>query len=260
MLPYFEEQNLFDLYDFTVNWDRPTAGAKGIPNAQLVAKRLTVFECPSVPDEGRLDGDYQYWTQGYTDWNSSRVAAPTDYSPIVQVEARVYSQVLTTTPPPEDLTGMMLRNSVCTLRQVSDGTSNTIMLAESAGRPYVYRLGNKIGDLTGNRVNGGGWCRPASDYGLDGSSVDGVSCPGPCAINCMNGEDYLKGGTDDKGIVPDPIYGTFSTSETYAFHSGGANVVFGDGSVHFLAEQIEMRVMAQLVTRRGNETVSETFD
>jgi prepilin-type processing-associated H-X9-DG protein len=39
----------------------------------------------------------------------------------------------------------------------------------------------------------------------------------------------------------------------YGFHSGGANVVYADGSVHFLAETMDLRVLAALATRAGGE-------
>jgi prepilin-type N-terminal cleavage/methylation domain-containing protein/prepilin-type processing-associated H-X9-DG protein len=254
LLPYFEEQNTFDRYDFAKNWSYPTAVApKATPNFQIVGTRLTVFECPSVPEDARLDGDLQYWSQGFADWNASRCAAPADYVPFTQVEQRLAD--LSLVDNVSDKTGMMIRNTVATLKHVTDGTSKTIMLAESAGRPYVYRKSGRVGDLATNRVNGGGWCRPASEIGLDGSSYDGTSFPGPCAINCANGEDYLKGGSDDKGIVPLAFYGTNGTSETFAFHPSGANILFGDGSVHFLAEQIDIRIYAALVTRKGQEAV-----
>ena len=272
MLPYFEEQNVFDLYDFKSNWSKPTAANnKPLPNAQLVATRLNVFECPSVPEEGRLDGDLQYWSQGIPDWKTSQCAAPTDYAPITQVEQGLVTwrdasgqPVVDQDPDPTiklDRTGMLLRNTVATLRHVTDGTSNTILLAETAGRPFVYRKNGRVGDVLTNRVNGGGWARPASEFGLYGSSNEGDSFPGPCAVNCTNGEDYLKNGTSDMSIVPLTLgtiaYGTNGTSETFAFHPGGANILFGDGSVHFLSEDISIRVYARLVTRKGGEIVSD---
>jgi prepilin-type N-terminal cleavage/methylation domain-containing protein/prepilin-type processing-associated H-X9-DG protein len=259
MLPFFEEQNIYDQYDFTQNWSHSTAESpKAIPNSTLVGKRLPVFECPSVPDEDRLDGDSQWWTQKYSDWTASRVASPTDYSPICNVEQRLVDTGLVDAAA--DLSGMMLRNSVATLRQVTDGTSKTILLAESAGRPYVYRSGRRIGSLPDHRTNGGGWSRAASDFGLDGSTADGATFPGPCAINCSNGEDVysLTGGqSGSQGAFPYPQpYGSLGTGETYAFHPGGANILFGDGSVHFLNDSIDIRVFARLVTRKGNEIVS----
>jgi prepilin-type N-terminal cleavage/methylation domain-containing protein len=263
MLPYFEEQNTFDQYDFKNNWSKPTVeNGKPRPNFQVVGQRLPVFECPSVPDDDRLDGDPQWWTVGLPDWVGSRCAAPTDYAPISQVENRLAKQ------PPEglgladdtaDKTGMLLRNTVASLRQVTDGTSHTILLAESAGRPRVYRKGVRIGDLPDHRVNGGGWCRPASEYGLDGFDEAKNASPGPCAVNCTNGEDIydITGGSpNNMGSFPYQFYVSNGTSETFAFHPSGANHLFGDGSVHLLNEDIEIRTYARLVTRKGGETIS----
>jgi prepilin-type N-terminal cleavage/methylation domain-containing protein/prepilin-type processing-associated H-X9-DG protein len=255
MLPYFEEQNVYDQYDFTQNWSKQSAVApKVIANSTLVATRLPVFECPSTPDDGseRLDGDPQYFTQTPppADWTASRCAAPTDYAPITQVEQRLVD--LGIVDDVGDRTGMLLRNTRATLRHVTDGTSHTILLAESGGRPYVYRNGMRAGDLPDHRVNGGGWSRPASEFGLDGSSADGLTFPGPCAINCTNGEDV------GPLTFPYPFYGSNGTSETYAFHPGGANILFGDASVHFLAEEIDIRMYARMVTRKGHEAISGT--
>ena len=65
-----------------------------------------------------------------------------------------------------------------------------------------------------------------------GATPDGTAFFGPCAVNCTNDR------------------------EVYSFHPGGANVVFADGSVHFLKATIDIRVFARLVTRAGGEVVS----
>jgi prepilin-type processing-associated H-X9-DG protein len=134
------------------------------------------------------------------------------------------------------------------MSDVLDGLSQTILYAESAGRPFLYRRGRKINsDLAAARVNAGGWARPASDFSVDGSSYDGTTSVGPCAVNCTNGEDVATSG------FPHPYYGSEGTAEAYAFHPGGANFVFGDGSVRFIAESIDIREFAKLVTRAGRE-------
>ena len=92
--------------------------------------------------------------------------------------------------------------------------------------------------------------RPASDFSIDGSSWDGATLPGPCAVNCTNGEDF---GTT---TFPHPYYGAQGTSEVYAFHPAGANVAFGDGSVQFIGKKIDIRVFARLVTRDKAEALS----
>jgi prepilin-type processing-associated H-X9-DG protein len=145
--------------------------------------------------------------------------------------------------------GILIRNDTATISDVTDGLSNTILLAESAGRPQVYRLGRPVGSPPTNKVNGGGWSRPASDFDLKGSSPDGTTFPGSCAINCTNGLDI---GT----TFPHPVYGTNGTGETYAFHPGGANTLLGDGSVRFLAAGIDIVLYAALVTRDGGEVVT----
>lgn len=252
MLPYFEEKNIFDQYDFTQNWSKPTAVApKGIPNAKLVGTRLPVFECPSQPEDDRLDGDPQFATQMYADWTASRCAAPTDYAPISEVGKELMESPLNLVDVVADRTGMLLRNTVATLRHVTDGTSHTILLAESAGRPALYRQGMRIGFFPDDRINGGGWSRPASEFILYGSTSDGVTHIGPCAINCSNGFSV-------KGLTyPYPApFGSNGTSNTYSFHSGGANILFGDGSVHFLNDSIDIRLYARMVTRKGGEVAS----
>lgn len=266
LLPFFEEQNVRDQYDINANWSKP-----GI-NVKLVGTRIPVFECPSSPDpfEERMDGDSQYGTYMYPDWTSSRIAAPTDYSVTFGVSTRlvafrdpvtmqpIIDQPTNTTKPQIQLDGMMPKNAIPTLRQCTDGTSRTIMLAECAGRPFVYRAGgNKIGQMPTNRVNGGGWGRPASDFGIEGCSNDGSTFPGPCAINCANGEDVsiITGNMNPQ--VPYGAYNTDGTGETFSFHSGGANAVFGDGAVHFLSGGIDIRVFAKMVTRCGDEVISD---
>jgi prepilin-type processing-associated H-X9-DG protein len=55
---------------------------------------------------------------------------------------------------------------------------------------------------------------------------------------------------------PHPYYGSEGTAEAFAFHAGGANFAFGDGSVHHLDEEIDIRVFARLVTRANQEIVA----
>jgi prepilin-type processing-associated H-X9-DG protein len=43
----------------------------------------------------------------------------------------------------------------------------------------------------------------------------------------------------------------------YAFHTGGANFVFADGSVHFIRDTVSLTTLAQLITRAGGEIVTD---
>ncbi len=232
VLPYLEEGNAFKQYDLSENWNEPA-------NRPVVSSIIPTFNCPSTPDPERLDG----LPEG-SPWKAD-IAATTDYSPTIGVDKRLKDAGLVEADGP----GLLPKNQKPRIRDATDGLSHTIMYGESAGRPYLYRGGKKIGELGSHRVNGGGWCRPASDFSIDGSSYDGASFPGPCAINCTNGEDFAS------TSFPHPYYGSEGTGEAYSFHEAGANFVFGDGSVRLINSDIGIREFAKMVTRAGGEVV-----
>jgi prepilin-type N-terminal cleavage/methylation domain-containing protein/prepilin-type processing-associated H-X9-DG protein len=236
-LPYLEQDNLYRRYDFSTNWDSQA-------NLPVTSVPLKLLQCPSTPNPDRLDGDQQLGA-GWTP-----IVATTDYATITSVSpllASLYPGQINAAP------GFLMRNSRPRISDATDGTSNTILVAECAGRPQVYQRGQPVGSPTDPanpvRVNGGGWARAASDFDLKGSSYDGASFPGPCAINCTNGRNVGN-------VYPDPVFGTNGTGETYSFHTGGANTLFADGSVRFVSNGVNIVVYAALVTRAGGEVVS----
>ncbi len=233
LLPLIEQKNAYDAYDQTKNWDDPA-------NSAVTKLLVRSFICPSTPEPKRLDG-----LPEANPWQPN-IAAVTDYSPTIGVDDRLQLANLVDYAG----AGMMPKNTEPRLAQVTDGLSNTILYAESAGRPVLYRKNARVGNLPGNRVNGGGWVRPGTDFSVDGSSYDGLSIPGPCALNCTNGDDF--GSTP----FPHPYYGSEGSGEAYAFHPGGANFAFGDGSVRLLSQTIGIRDFARLVTRDGGESVN----
>jgi hypothetical protein len=236
LLPYIEQANIFNNYDQKVNWFDPV-------NLPFTSQVIPAFACPSTPDPQRLDGIPENSL-----WSASAVAT-TDYSPTIGVDQRL--QAAGYIDPTNNLVGLLSKNGVPRLRDVTDGLSNTILYAESAGRPFVYRRGKKVGELPAHRLNAGGWARPASDFSVDGSTNDGVLLPGACAVNCTNGEEVGS-------VFPHPYYGTEGTAEAYSFHSGGAQFGLGDGSVRFISESVSIRDFARLVTRAGGEVSSQS--
>jgi prepilin-type N-terminal cleavage/methylation domain-containing protein/prepilin-type processing-associated H-X9-DG protein len=233
LLPFIEQKNAYDQYRQSLNWNDPA-------NAPVTKLVVRLFQCPSTPEPKRLDG-----LPEATPWTAD-VAAVTDYSPTIGVDERLQIANMVDFAGP----GMLPKNSESRRAQVTDGLSNTILYAESAGRPFLYRRNQRVGGLPGHRVNGGGWVRPGTDFSVDGSSYDGLTIPGPCAVNCTNGDDF--GSTP----FPHPYYGSEGSGEAYAFHPGGANFAFGDGSVRLLSQNISIREFARLVTRDGGEAVS----
>jgi len=113
------------------------------------------------------------------------------------------------------------------LADFTDGTAQTILVTEDAGRPRLWRAGRRFQ----GPVDGCPWSGWANGITLMGSTSDGTNRPGGCALNCTN--DH----------------------EVYSFHAGGANALFADGSVHFLPAGMDIRILARLMTRAGGEVV-----
>ncbi len=247
LLPFLEEANMYVKYDLTKNWHDPV-------NLPVTNLRISILQCPMTPNESRLDGlpEASPWKAG--------IGAVTDYSPTIFVDQRLKSAGLVDeasvgVPPTSAMSpglGLLPYNLPAKLKDVTDGLSKTITYAESAGRPYLFRKGRLVSeDLTVARVNGGGWVRPASDISIDGSSADGTSETGPCAINCVNGFDFAA------TSFPHPYYVSIGSGEPYSFHAGGANFAMGDGAVRWISDEIDIREFARLVTRAGGELVKQ---
>jgi prepilin-type N-terminal cleavage/methylation domain-containing protein/prepilin-type processing-associated H-X9-DG protein len=210
ILPFIEQQPLFNLYC----WDVKVADPLNLP---VVSTSLQISQCPSAEPN-------RFYTAG-----PSGKGACGDYAPTWYVDAMLVKEGLI--DPPRDYNGVLQLNHLTRQCEITDGTSQTIVLAEDAGRPRLWRAGRPGADQA---VEGGAWAAFNSGIILLGSSPDGTTRPGPCAINCTN------------------------EREMYAFHSGGANAAFADGSVHFLQAGMGIRVLAALVTRAGGEVVSAT--
>jgi prepilin-type N-terminal cleavage/methylation domain-containing protein/prepilin-type processing-associated H-X9-DG protein len=240
LLPFFEETASYAQYDQTKDWFDPV-------NKPVVNQRISILQCPSAPDPERLDGRPES-----NPWGADTGAA-TDYSPTIYVDQRLKAAGLVDeaavgVPPVPNSPGLgiLAYNVTTKLKNVTDGLSKTIMYAESAGRPYLYRRGFRTEPFPEKRVNAGAWCRPASDISIEGLSGDGTTETGVCAINCANGVEI-------GASFPHPYYNTIGTSEPYSFHPGGAHFCMGDGSVRWINDSIDIREFARLVTRNGGE-------
>jgi prepilin-type N-terminal cleavage/methylation domain-containing protein/prepilin-type processing-associated H-X9-DG protein len=235
LLSYFEQDNIYKGYNQNVNWNDPA-------NIPYTSIRLKVMSCPSTPNSDRLDSD-----PGINASTFNGIVASGDYSGIYGVDPRLVALNLGAVTG----NGILDKTQKVKFNDILDGLSNTIHITESAGKPSLYRAGRLVSSPPGftNGVQGGGWCRPASEIPVfSGSSADGTTFPGTCAVNCTNGQQV--------STYPDPYYGTDGTGSVYGFHTGGVNALLGDGSVRFIRSSIDVRTFAALVTRNGSEVVN----
>ena len=141
------------------------------------------------------------------------------------------------------------------LRDITDGTSNTMLIAEDAGRPRQYSgripgLNPRTGNIafgTQFTADGWGWADPrAIGTSLEGSSSDGRqlndtdrNAPyasrifGKCSINCTNHSEY------------------------YSFHTGAMQISLLDGSTRSFSQATEAAILGAIVTRDNGEIAGE---
>jgi prepilin-type N-terminal cleavage/methylation domain-containing protein/prepilin-type processing-associated H-X9-DG protein len=206
LLPYLEQQALYAKY----RWD---VGGGDIGNQAVAATPLKIYQCPSA-EPNRYMTNSVFATYGGK-------GACGDYAPTEGVAPVLAG--------PGGANGVLEMNVLTRISAITDGTSNTILLTEDAGRPRVWLAGRAGPDQA---LLGCGWAGYNNPLIIQGSTDNGQAHPGPCAINCSN------------------------DGEVYSFHPCGANAVFADGSVHFLAKGMRIEILAALVTRAGDEVIA----
>jgi prepilin-type N-terminal cleavage/methylation domain-containing protein/prepilin-type processing-associated H-X9-DG protein len=226
LLLFIEQAPLSSLY----RWDFPLYAVENMP---VCSRHLRIFQCASAPDRDRymVFGPYQlFGTKGACGDYTITLGVDAGLAPLgVADSVGDYRGALTNTPTPA--LGLSPNPTPAGLADILDGASNTILLAEDAGRPRRW-LGRQ-GGPDPQALEGGPWNHFKGGIILQGKAADGSADLGRCSINCTN------------------------NGEVYSFHTGGANAVFADGSVHFLREGMSIRVLARLITRAGGEVVSD---
>jgi prepilin-type N-terminal cleavage/methylation domain-containing protein/prepilin-type processing-associated H-X9-DG protein len=250
VLAYIEQGGLYGRYDETTNWDSAT-------NLPVTSVPIKIAQCPSAPNATRLD-----LNPASGGFGAGGTVAVTDYAGVYGVHPSFIASVagLQAFANPY---GVITNNvsatgetAPVTITDVTDGTSSPILLAESAGRPYLFNQGGvRQGlDLTVHGVNGGGWARPASEIWVIGFADRAGTIPGgPYTVNAANGVD--AGGVYPLTVPTGSLLGTDGSGQIFGFHGSIANVVFVDGSVHTLDSSISAAIVAALVTRANNDTV-----
>jgi prepilin-type N-terminal cleavage/methylation domain-containing protein/prepilin-type processing-associated H-X9-DG protein len=238
LLPYLEQDAVWRTYHIDKDW-------RDAANAQAIGTNLNVFNCPSSAEGPGFNdftdsgftvhaaiGDYSV-ENGINDTSASQTTLWPLLDPATVASFAGRQGVML----PLNDSGANIGNNVITFSDIPDGTSNTVVIVEDTARPWDYRYpqGTKFSPTPKTSVStGAGWASYDNNFTLKGSKRTASSgTPGPCPMNC------------------------FSGNEVYSFHSGGANFVFADGSVHFIRDSIDIRVLGQLVTRAAGEVVGE---
>jgi prepilin-type N-terminal cleavage/methylation domain-containing protein/prepilin-type processing-associated H-X9-DG protein len=257
-LPYIEQGNLYNQYKLGLGYDQGT-------NQAAITGRVPIFECPSAPGQGGVFQITQSPSQYGTSAQLPGMMGIIDYGAVNQVFDGFYIASGLPVPAgyPNSCLGPLQPNTPIAIMTITDGTSNTIMIAEDAGEPSSYVLGKAIGitrppgknliktEGIGQPTPDWGWADPGFAYSINGCDpATGfiIQHDGPNAGLVSDG----SGGFVKPSGQPVFINGN-NNGELYGFHTAGVNVVFADGSVHFLSTNMTPAAFAALVTARGGE-------
>lgn len=257
----------------------PDPSGSDVPNGITVQKFLDVMMCPSSPIQQRT----QFKDDGEV---GHKIGAAGDYFTPEGVHSNILAEIPSTLPlgsavpgfPPgtvaadnvvvsgvlqpfgagslptwvTDISGdprvtiVAGRPTFPRLAGVKDGTSNTILLGENAGREDVWRdrtmtpaNADRASDSCA-RSRGGAWATNDNSFAI-GQRIDW--CKGSGDLGLYDGEMKINS-SNEWGFL------------YYSFHDGGAQFAFADGSVRFLSDNIALWVLASLTTRASGEALS----
>jgi len=237
LLPFVEADNLWRQTEqaFAIEkefWHNP-------PHVGL-SPILPIYVCPSDANEGYV--------------HSVQAAI----TPMPNVALSGYLGVNGTNLLKND--GVLLFNISIEIRDIADGTSNTIVVGERpAVRPYIFGwwyagIGQFVplhpGSLQSNleqRLHYQGVFTGSAAQTLGAAELNMQSSSYSPYDNCPPGP-YTYG----TGKPNNPC----DAFHFWSLHPGGANFLFGDGSVHFIRYGIGANLV-KLATRNGNEAYSD---
>ncbi|WP_047817002.1 DUF1559 domain-containing protein [Rhodopirellula islandica] len=135
--------------------------------------------------------------------------------------------------------GMLFPNGKIKMRDVVDGTTNAIMIAEQSGWvDGVNRTSNYYGGWMGSRHP-----RP-----VDGSSSWDLWQTGTTCVRFAPNSQIVQTGATDRMYRNNTVINSM--------HTGGINVVMGDASVQFITDSIDFMLLKQLCCRYDGEITS----
>ena len=223
ILPQLEQTAIYNEFNINLTIFANLPAPASPLNIKAATRVIPVFRCPSSPGSGVAD----YGAAGLIDGLPGGLFSlgTTDYG-VVDGIGNEFAALGGPTVKSGD-TGLVLFNAKRSFRDCTDGTTNTAVLWEDAGRVDRYEMGKKV---NGVYSSGAAWADMQSEYYIHGTG-DGNRC----SINCSN------------------------DNEVYSFHTGGAHALIADGSVQFISANADFVVIGGLVSASGAETFNSLY-
>ncbi|MDY0167072.1 MAG: DUF1559 domain-containing protein [Thermoguttaceae bacterium] len=244
LIPYLEQQALYDQFDQSQAASNTMVGNDGCcpptassgtlsgdavnsGNYRVVTTRLAVFSCPSDTGDPYLPaGSSHYGVKSGTPHRGSKTNY--DFSTNRSYKCNNWKR-----SGGSKTRRMFGENSHARIRDVTDGTSTTFALAET-----LYDVHNGRCAAWAYR----GWVMVGIDAGAIQFNL-WEQVPPPSSVTTPR-------------YPPNPRRGQLvSWAYLGSLHPGGAHVMFADGSVHFLDQDMDTTIRARMATMAGGEVV-----
>jgi len=241
LLPYLEQQPLYDEYDCTKCASVQDKGyCCGIPgntngtvmgdpvtsgNAQVVSKKLEVFACPSDSGNPKLSTT----STAYSIQSGSGFAGiKTNYDfSVIRVMGCNYWRRQN-----KKTRRIFGENSKARFALIADGTSHTAAVVET-----LYQVCNGRCPAWGYRA----WVMIGIDI-------------------ARNINEFYIPGLDPSHSCSREIYGRLGNwADPGSLHPGGCHVLYADGSTHFVSETSDKLVRRAMATMDGGESVKMPY-
>jgi prepilin-type N-terminal cleavage/methylation domain-containing protein len=219
ILPYIEQKPLFDTFNIEANRLDGSAATK-VP-AQTVLK---IFRCGSDSGPKLNANRFDYATSNY-----------------VAVFGALYDQASVGGPVnagsmPNANTGMFGPNSTVRIAEITDGTSNTVLIAEMSYGPN----GQKDANGVNRKYNGAIWVG-VPDEGGNGSNVSNMLSL--CGFVAGANVRFRKPNTGD------------SSNCISSSHVNGTQFAVADGSVKFVNQNADGKMLDGIADRADGSTI-----
>ncbi len=243
LLPYIEQGNLYAQFDANL----PASGSNpyglplqgndaGVTNAPVTSARVAELECPSSPTAGETSSSNP-GGQGFYDRDEARrtnylfaTGVFTDYN----APWKAYGGDIRR--------GMFGNDGAAKIRDIKDGTSNTIAIGESIGGTY----------------------KTSTSYGPWGLQGLHTCCHGRVVSNSTTAVAVANTNVNsyERDWSINSAWQGRDDGKTYAWvfgsvHTGGAQFLMADGSSRFISENIDYRTFVLLNYIRDGQPIGE---
>ncbi len=258
ILNHLEGGTLYNALNFSYEYNDLSGG-----NFTGASASVNVFICPSSPRSATRDTAASDPNASPYEQAQSAGYGYMDYAPSVYTDINVQNGALTAggvgstpiVPFRNKLTAAkgLLKDGKTQISEVTDGLSNTIAVIECAGRDerFVSQFfEGQYAVVRGQGPAGGATARHRFWRWADPGAAFGTS-----------GQPNNKGFPTNEGTMWPTTSATAGNQagqneEPFSYHPGGVNALFGDGSVRFIKDTINLAAFRSILTLSGGEAVS----